>query len=109
MPSWWCSRGDKYENRSTTPGNPASIRLRDVDDRTDGDAGEDDGLRECGEFFRGIAENHQNTVMKASSCWYLANFRIKTALFKKKDPIIGIIDKMWGIMRNEAFPKYIKM
>ena len=47
--------------------------------------------------------------MKASSCWYLANFWIKTALFKKKDPIIGIIDKMWGIMRNEAFPKYIKM
>lgn len=109
MPSWWCSRGDKYENRSTTPGNPASIRLQDVDDRTDGDAGEDDGRRRRGTLSRGIAENHRNTVMKASSCWYLANFRIKTALFKKKDPIIGIIDKMWGIMRNEAFPKYIKM
>ena len=84
---------------------------RCVDDRShaDGDAGEDDGLRRRGTVSRGTAENHRNTVMRASSCWYLANFWIKTALFKKKDPIIGIIDKMWGIMRNEAFPKYIKM
>lgn len=29
--------------------------------------------------------------MKASSYWYLANFWIKTALFKKKDPIVGSI------------------
>ena len=29
--------------------------------------------------------------MKASSYWYLANFWIKTALFKKKAPIIGSI------------------
>ena len=77
--------------------------------------------------------------MKLSSFLHFASFGVKTILFRKKEPILGTvivtdkcnlhckhcsvnnitavvhpytlsyIDKMWGIMRKEAFPERIEL
>lgn len=45
--------------------------------------------------------------MKASSYWYLANFWIKTVLFKKKNPIIGSIIITDRCNSLKTYSKYI--
>ena len=49
--------------------------------------------------------------MRAASYWYLANFWIKTALFKKKAPIIGsiIITDKCCLVFNYYSAYYIKL
>ena len=45
--------------------------------------------------------------MRAFSYWYLANFWIKAALFKKKDPIVGSIIITDRCNSLKTYSKYI--